>query len=202
MKIIISVFLSMLLSVSSAAASTWDAAAFDGNCWDQECLPSGAAPVDIGSDITATPIPDTDINFDTITAGGEVTVTQMPNPSPPANFRIPAGASYEITSTATYSGSIQVCLNYSESALADRSNESKLKLFHHDGQSWEDITVPPVDTANNIVCGVTDSLSPFVIGEPVTAAPPTTSTGVPVMNGWWLLAAVGGGAALLRRRKH
>lgn len=45
------------------------------------------------------------------------------------------------------------------------ANEKKLRLFHHEGGRWVDITTS-LDTVNNIICGVVTSLSPFLLAEP------------------------------------
>ena len=56
------------------------------------------------------------------------------------------------------------CLDYSDATLADRNNEANIKLFHHNGQIRENITVS-VDTLNNRVCGVTNAFSPIALAE-------------------------------------
>jgi len=123
--------------------------------------------VPTGNVITVKPSNEVSIVFETVYIAGTVDVKTSTNISFPVNFRIITGASYEITTTAGYSGPVTVCLDYSEAALADKNNEANIKLFHHNGQNWEDITTS-VDTVNSRVCGVTDSFSPFVLAEPVT----------------------------------
>ncbi|MDT8421568.1 MAG: thrombospondin type 3 repeat-containing protein, partial [Desulfuromonadales bacterium] len=150
--------------------------------------------------VTVAPTPDVEITIEAVKTGGTVSVTPLNKPAPPANFKIVTGAAYEISTDVTYDGLITVCLDYQDSALAKAGNEDNLKLFHRSGANWDDITTT-IDTANNQICGETATLSPFAVGEPVASTTtPSTSTGVPIMNGWWLLAAVGGGVALLRRR--
>ncbi|WP_298037211.1 fibronectin type III domain-containing protein [uncultured Desulfuromonas sp.] len=165
-----------------------------------------------GSGVTVTPTPDVRLTFETVTAGGEVTVTTGGEPDGPANFRILPGSSCDVTTAAGYSGTITVCLGYDEAELADPGNESSLALFHYSGGSWTDITTS-VDTVNDRVCGETASLSPFLIGEP-TETSPGGSTGsggesvaadptrVPVMGGAWLLLGIGAGMGLLCRRRR
>ena len=48
-------------------------------------------------------------------------------------------------------------------------------MFHHKDNIWIDITTS-LDTANNIICGVTTSLSPFAIFE-VINQPPVAEAG-------------------------
>lgn len=108
---------------------------------------------DAGSGVTLT--------FNEITDSGYTEVTETQTGPEPDNFRILAPpVYYNITTTAISTGEITVCIPYDESQLSEP--EDLIRLFHWDG-NWEDITTTR-DTVNNIVCGVTDSLSPFVMG--------------------------------------
>jgi probable HAF family extracellular repeat protein len=151
-----------------------------------------------GQNVSVTPNPNVSLTFGNVTGSGITSALSQVVPAPPANFRVITGNSYNITTTATYSGSIQVCLSYNDAALADKNNESKIKLFHHNGQNWEDVT-GTVDVNSNVVCGTVNSLAPFILAEPTA----TTTAKVPIMNGWWLLpAALGGVGVLYRRRRN
>lgn len=74
---------------------------------------------------------------------------------------------YNITTDASFSGEITICFTYDENDVI--GSESELRLFHwiDDPAGWEDITVLPVDEDNNIICGVTTSLTTFIIAEPI-----------------------------------
>jgi probable HAF family extracellular repeat protein len=122
-------------------------------------------PVRPGINVTSTPIPEIEVTFDTVAWGGTVTAAAIDNPSAPANFRALIGSSYDISTTATVTGPIQVCLNYSNTALSLPENEPYLQLFHLEGQTWVNITAS-VDTIAKKLCGMAYSLSPFVIAEP------------------------------------
>jgi len=130
----------------------------------------GSAP--IGTNVKVTPAPGVSMSFSTVSAGGSVTATPTTSLSPPANFRAINGGSYLITTTASFSGSISIGLSYSDSALSSPGNESRIRLFHYNGQAWEDVTTS-VDTVNNIVYGSVSSLSPFMLAEPITGVPAT-----------------------------
>ena len=70
---------------------------------------------------------------------------------------------YDVHTTATFSGSVRVCLGWTEGQLA---NESQARVFHLENDSWVDITDAATrDTANNKVCGTASSLSPFTLME-------------------------------------
>lgn len=115
-----------------------------------------AASVEVpaGKDVAVSPLPNLKLVFDSVTGGGTLTAQALPDLLPPVNTRIPEETSFQIMSTAVFSGQVEVCLNYDETKLANRSGESSLKLAHYDGRLWEDITTQ-VDVAKNMVCGVT-----------------------------------------------
>jgi len=93
--------------------------------------------------------------------------TSGTGPPPPSGFRLGSPPTYyEITNTASFSGSVEVCIAYDETQFA---NEQSLKLFHREGTVWVHITTS-LNTTTNVICGVTTSLSPFIIAEPL---PPT-----------------------------
>jgi len=103
-----------------------------------------------------------DVTSDVMMAG-QTTATPMASipAGPPPVGRV-IGSYVEINTTdVTYVGPVAVGLPYDESSV---SNEEWLKLFHHDGSSWHDVTVG-VDTVNNVVYGEVTSLSPFVVVE-------------------------------------
>jgi hypothetical protein len=111
----------------------------------------------------ATPV---DLTFDNVLTAG-ITSLVIPE-SPPAE---PAGFSfgdpptyYEIVTSATFSGEIEVCITFDPGAYADPSG---VRLLHFDDGlgAWDDITVLPVDAINGIVCGLTDGFSPFALAE-------------------------------------
>jgi hypothetical protein len=63
-------------------------------------------------------------------------------------------------------GSVTVCFTYDPDLVT--IPEHKLRIFHMEGDplEWKDITVQPVDTLNNVICGRATSLSPFVMAAP------------------------------------
>jgi hypothetical protein len=72
---------------------------------------------------------------------------------------------YDVTTDATFTGNIQVCVQYDENAIAGA--EANVRLAHWDDMllppDWVDVTIS-VDTDLNIVCGEVSHLSPFVVG--------------------------------------
>jgi hypothetical protein len=109
------------------------------------------------------------VTFETVTAGGTITLTkstESPAGATPADFAV-VGLFVDITTTATYSGPVSLAIGYDESGI---SNENELKLFHWNGSVWEDVTTL-VDTDNNIIYGEVTTLSPFFVGNPTAPAP-------------------------------
>jgi hypothetical protein len=92
------------------------------------------------------------------TAGNTTLTTSSSGPTPPGGFGLGSPATYySLTTTATFTGPITVCINYTGISFT-----SGPQLFHFDGGSWVDVTVS-VDTVNHIICGSVSSLSPFGI---------------------------------------
>lgn len=128
---------------------------------------SGTTAVPYGDNVTASPTADVNLSFTSVTsAEGTVTATAITTlESPlPSNFRMLNGASYDITTTASFSGPVTVCIVYDPATMANPANEQNLRLFHYNGTEWQDITAS-VNTVSHTICGETSSLSPFVVAE-------------------------------------
>ena len=123
-----------------------------------------------GSDVSVEPAPGTGVTFSEVTSGGDTEVTaSSEGPSPPAGFQVgDPPLYYEITTTATYTPPITICLSYQEGQF---DNEEQLRLFHREGGAWVDVTTS-LDTVNNKIYGQVSSLSLFTLAEPVIE--PTT----------------------------
>lgn len=97
-------------------------------------------------------------------AGNTSIVTSDTGPPPPGSYSFGDDPTfYDVTTTASYSGSIEVCIHYDEADFGVA--ESLLKVLHYDGASWVDITTS-IDTVANTLCGTTTSLSPFAVAQP------------------------------------
>jgi hypothetical protein len=116
------------------------------------------------------------VTFDNVTAPGTTsfarTAENLWGAPPPDGFRLgDPPAYYEISTTAAYTGGITICLDYSKVTF---TVEWGLGLYHYENGAWTDITTS-VDAANNRICGVATSLSPFAIfGAPL---PPVSVVG-------------------------
>lgn len=100
-----------------------------------------------------------------ITQAGTTTLaTTTVGPTPPSGFQIGNPSTYfELATTAVFTGSVQVCINYA--GIAFTTNPPA--LFHFENGAWTDVTTPPVDTVNEMICGMVTSLSPFAIFQKI-----------------------------------
>jgi CSLREA domain-containing protein len=125
-----------------------------------------------GSNIQVQPVDTTTgttpvtLTFSQITqSGGSSLTTSSSGPPPPAGFRLSDPPMYyELTTTAVFSGTITLCIDYTGTALEDDPDEDTFKLYHMEGGIWEDRTAS-LDPVNDIICASVSSLSPFAIFE-------------------------------------
>ena len=110
------------------------------------------------------------ITFVTVSARGVTTIEPLV-PSSVGYVALPAGytaltpAVYYVATTATYAGTITVCLTY----LPLTPGASPPALFHYTGSAWQDVTTSS-NTGTRTVCGQTTSLSPFALAYGVSGS--------------------------------
>jgi hypothetical protein len=68
---------------------------------------------------------------------------------------------FDVATTALFSGFLDVCIDYTGIAFG---NEVSLRLLHFDGVGFADVTTS-LDTTNDVICGRSTTLSPFVVVE-------------------------------------
>ncbi len=140
-----------------------------------EATDEGGNPVETGVVLT----------FESVQDAGDISlvVQSAASVEAPSGFQVAgANAAFDLTTTGTFAGGVQVCVPYDETL----SNELALRLLHFHGGVWSDITeADSPDTVNNRICGSTDSFSLFAVASDV--APPTANpTASPTANpaGW------------------
>lgn len=147
-------------------------------------------PTAPGAVLVSLPGTPVSVAFDNIDAAGHTILTMSDSgPNPPAGLQLGnPGTYFDISTTASFSGGVDVSIDYS--AFAFTVPPEELRLFHYEADQWRDCTTS-VDEINRVIRGRVYSLSPFVILEPAAVPAP----------GAFLLAG-GGLAALgsLRRR--
>lgn len=115
------------------------------------------------------------VTFANVTQAGNTSMTiSSAGPAPPSGFKLGNPPTYfDLTTTAVFSGTVQVCIDYSGISFG---NEAALKLFHFEGGVWVDATVS-LDTTSKIICANVTSLSAFAIFEPEANQPPVADAG-------------------------
>jgi probable HAF family extracellular repeat protein len=134
-----------------------------------EVLHPDATP--IGGDVVVHPLDETTgapapvaVTFSSVTGAGTTQVTSSGTGAPlPQGFKLGnPPVYYDLTTTATYTGSITVCFTYEPGAFHNINN---LTLFHRETSgSWTEITTTH-DQPSHVICGTTMSLSPFILAE-------------------------------------
>lgn len=128
-----------------------------------------AIPTPTGQDVTVEPVvpegqgPIT-VTFGEVTSAGETTVEtvtledlQEGGVPPPGNVDV-GGVIYEVQTTASYSGLIELCFSYEGTDFGG----AEPRLFHYENNAWVDITTS-VDPGTKTICGATTTLSPFAV---------------------------------------
>jgi hypothetical protein len=159
------------------------------------------------------------VTFSNVTTGGTTTVTSSRTGTPPpSGFKLgQPPVYYDLSTTAGFTGPIQVCIHYTGVSFA---KEQSLKLFHQedtdaDGtpDTWRNVTDPGYpDTVNDVICGTVTGLSPFAMFEPAYAfqgfLPPlenapfvnTARAGAVIPLKWRLLDDLGAITAIRRQQ--
>jgi hypothetical protein len=124
-------------------------------------FPGSNVTVNLGQGVT--------ITFSEISSPGKTeSIVSSSGPNPPDGFRLGTPPRhYDISTTATYTPPITLCITYNP---AEFGNPNALRLLHYENNRWVDVTTSN-DTINHVICGQVSSLSPFIIGSPGPAAP-------------------------------
>lgn len=127
-----------------------------------------------GSNVDITPayagtINPVTVRFGTVSVGGRTTLTtSATGPALPAGYQLGGGNYFDLATTATYGGTVTVCVAYA-GIVSGPTN-----LLHYEGGTWVDIT-SQIDPASQRICGTTTSLSPFAVA--IATSPVVRRTG-------------------------
>ena len=136
----------------------------------------------VGVDVTVTPAPGVTLTFDSVSAPGDTTVKVVgtgdvpPLPSDGSFLVGDPPALYEISTAATFTPPVEICVPYGGPAPAG----TVPTLLHYEGGVWTDVATS-FDQGFRIVCGEVTSFSPFAAGYR-PAEPRTTDE---CKNGGW-----------------
>lgn len=100
-----------------------------------------------------------EVIFDDVNLSGNTSlITDETGPEIPGGFAFGDPLRYyDISTTAEFSGPVQIAIDYSGMVYA---NEEGLRLMHYEEQQWMDVTTL-LDTENDMIYGEVTSLSPF-----------------------------------------
>jgi hypothetical protein len=139
--------------------------------------------VGAGTSVSVEPLTDATVTIDNVAVAGTVTITPLsvPDGALPPNFQLTQLPVYfDVTTTATISGTVEVCLPYpdaNDDGFVDGTtppiDEDVLLLLHEESGEFVNRTTSR-DAVNNVICATTESLSQFVFG----AATSTCGNGV------------------------
>lgn len=100
------------------------------------------------------------LTFDNVTVSGQTELTLTSSgPAADSGFVIMPVTLNEycnITTTATFDGSVEICITYGE-VIPNLPNENSLTIRHWAEDSWSDITAS-LNTENNTICGTATTL--------------------------------------------
>ena len=138
-------------------------------------FPFGNPPVGTNKVTVITPTGSGDNNHDVqiqfsevLQAGESHATTSTSGIAPPTGFKTSNPPNfYDIATTATFTPPAQVCVGYDETTFA---NESDTQFFHYEAGNWVEITSAR-NTGDNLICGNTNTLSPFAVFEIDSASP-------------------------------
>ena len=163
--------------VGSATPLVTDNSTFNLGCSEQN-TPTGAStvqPVDSGTGTAPVTL-----SFSDVTSSGQtsLTITPTSGTAPPlsaSSFELLNPTEYfNVSTTATFSGTITICFNFSGLTVPNLAN---LQLQHYDETlsppNWVKVVAlssPPYTTTNTI-CGTVNSLSPFALVQNIVGNP-------------------------------
>ncbi len=136
----------------------------DGDGVGDACQFNGNTPT--GDNITVQLGPNVTVTFEHVTTGGETGAdfTDIGPLSTESFNVIPLDlpGHYDISTSATYTGKITVCITYDDANLTV-DEEAALEMGHYRNGRWRGVTIS-LDIDANIICGETYALSPFAVG--------------------------------------
>jgi len=131
---------------------------------DARFVEQPAATTGTGDDVDVTLGRGVNLRIGTVSTAGEsqVEITEG-DLDVPQYLRSKTHVVYDITTTASFASEdgVEISLAYEE---GDFDSEDNVRLFHKEDGEWVDRTTS-IDTTNNIVTGLTSSLSPFMMTE-------------------------------------
>ena len=153
--------------------------------WDYT---GGGGNTQTGTNVNVPLGSDVEITFSQVSSSGNTTVSKSSTgPVAPGGFCVHPTSSpvyYDITTTATYTGPVVICIKYDDTGMTT-AQETGLLLFTYEqpaGQ-WKNITIS-IDVNNNIICGEVNHLSDFAV---MSSSGGGTTAALSLASGWsWI----------------
>jgi Beta-propeller repeat len=126
------------------------------------------------------------VTFNTVSSPGQTSATtSTTGATPPPGFSLGGSSYYSITTTASFTSSVTICITFDPTQFNDPTT---LQLFHFENNTWGPLLRTSIDPIGGVICAQTNSLSPFLVAErtpiPVTIAiKPMAAAPVPVNLG-------------------
>jgi len=119
-----------------------------------------------GTNVTVFPTENVGLIFDSVTGGGSTSVNETKTgPAPSSGFKL-EGKYYDITTTASYSGNIEIRIIYDDTNMTlEEETNLYLASWNATTSQWVNITTY-VDTINNVIYGETSHLSGHGVFSP------------------------------------
>lgn len=120
-----------------------------------------------GTNVVVEPLQGVSVIFSEVDRSGDTTVTiNSMGPPPPTAFRLGTPPIfYDINTTASYAGSIEVCIQYDAASFS--GPEQNLRLLYKPNGDWVDVTSSH-DLDADTICGIVDTISLFAIAEEIS----------------------------------
>ncbi|HVO36584.1 MAG TPA: right-handed parallel beta-helix repeat-containing protein [Candidatus Acidoferrum sp.] len=139
----------------------------DANSTDHYPLmgPAGSSTT-TGTNVTVFPTENVGLIFDSVTGGGSTSVNETKTgPAPSSGFKL-EGKYYDITTTASYSGNIEIRIIYDDTNMTlEEETNLYFASWNATTSQWVNITTY-VDTINNVIYGETNHLSGHGVFSP------------------------------------
>ena len=152
-------------------------------------LKQAATPVGFSPESVVTSVGDTSITFQSVTAAGttqEIPLDAALLPTLPTGAT-PTGLTYDIATSAVYSGNVDLCFNVPSLSGISAAN---LRVFHLENSIWVNRTASGATLSALCTTGVA-SLSPFALGFLTPSAANVSISGrVTTANGRGIVNAV------------
>ena len=136
--------------------------------------PNTPAGTNVAVDLEAPNGTPATVLFERVTSPGETTLTAASEPPTlPTGYLQVGSRFYDVDTTATFTGTTEVCLGYDPATFTDPD----VRILHFENGAWTDVTTR--SPSSGLVCGTVQSLSPFAVAAPADTAPETQITTQP-----------------------